>query len=48
MLGKGAYGTVMLFIERATGTQNAVKIILKEKLSEQEKSFIKNEILIMS
>jgi serine/threonine protein kinase len=48
MLGKGAYGTVMMFIERATKTKHAVKIILKEMLSEQEKSFIKNEILIMS
>lgn len=48
MLGKGAFGTVILFIERATKIKHAVKIILKETLSEQEKSFIKNEIQIMS
>jgi hypothetical protein len=33
MLGKGAYGTVMQFIERTTDKKVAIKIILKESLS---------------
>jgi serine/threonine protein kinase len=33
MLGKGAYGTVMQFTERATDKKVAIKIILKESLS---------------
>ena len=48
MLGKGAYGTVMQFIERATEKKVAIKIILKEKLSAQEIVFIEQEVKILS
>lgn len=40
MLGKGAYGTVMQFIERASEKKVAIKIILKETLNAQESAFI--------
>ena len=34
MLGKGAFGTVFSVSERATGEKYAVKLILKENLTE--------------
>jgi len=43
-LGKGAFGTVILFIERATEKKVAIKIILKETLSPQEMGFLRSEI----
>lgn len=47
-LGKGAFGTVILFIERATNKKVAIKIILKESLSAQEMGFLRSEIQILS
>jgi hypothetical protein len=40
MLGKGAFGTVVQFIERDTNKKVAIKILLKERLSEQEMNFV--------
>jgi serine/threonine protein kinase len=47
LLGAGAFGVVLLVINRVTKEKSALKIINKETLSERAQSILKNESTIM-
>lgn len=46
-LGKGSFATVRKARDRVTGESVAVKIISKQKLSEEDKLALRNEIDIL-
>jgi len=48
ILGQGAFGTVILFNEKKTRKEMAVKIIRKERVNECQMMIMKDEISIMS